>query len=247
MKLRGLVQVHTNVGSADSRLTFRQLSKFILKNNISFVLLSEHFESLNVKKYDEVVRNCISIFQKHGKMVIPGIEWKDKNGSHFMFLGLFQFPKTYNMTSIKKSGSTIVLAHPNVKQLDTVLNNKEYKDKIDGFEVLNLKYHRKEFVLKMFDYLSHHKLSLPKLIGLDSHSYGELYKLGIVVNISKPKNFRSASKEILRKIKLGEYHYFFSNQEFSLPQLKILGNRIFILTRIRKNTFRAIRKVFSLP
>lgn len=133
--LRILAHAHTTF-SHDGELSVQELAKLAHNHGFDAVLISDHFEDLTEKSFNELVNECKS---NEECLMIPGYErnWSDY---HILAYGIYNWFDDADFDTwidmIRKSGGLVIFAHP-------AKNNFCIPEKVlvacDGIEIWNSK------------------------------------------------------------------------------------------------------------
>lgn len=109
--LKGISHIHSTF-SFDGKVEIQKLHEFFAGHGFDFVLMSEHIETLDLSRMQEIYDACIRVSTKEC-VLIPGIEIDDL---HILIFGIAR-PVAYDgiesfTRSCHATGSLIVLSHP---------------------------------------------------------------------------------------------------------------------------------------
>jgi hypothetical protein len=135
---KGITHAHTNY-SFDSQLTLQDYVDFGLKNNISFVLFAEHFDTFSPKIFEQYKEKCQQL-SSDKMLLIPGIEYSLEDRIHISGFGIDKYVPANKVEDIiqiiEQSNGLSSYMHP-------VYQNFRYDDRLakcDAIEIQNSKY-----------------------------------------------------------------------------------------------------------
>jgi len=220
--------IHSSDFSYDGNFRLEKIVEIFRKKGVSAIFITEHSETMNQKKMDQLVAKCKNLSNKN-ILVLPGVEFLTKEGYHILGIGIEKFSNKKSIKElvdfIKKNDGLCILAHPKkYKKIEI----EKIKD-VDGIEICNFEYDGflpRVSNIEIFKEVKRINDKIIPFCGLDFHR--SIHNQKILINM-KVGNLNK--NEIFRGIKNQEF-VFKSNCFSFRPQLKlnIFNKTLFLIS-----------------
>jgi predicted ATP-grasp superfamily ATP-dependent carboligase len=135
-RTRGVIHIHTNY-SYDGTASIEAVVEEAKKCGYSFIVLTEHAESLDEDSMAGYVKRCKAL-QTLELMVIPGLEVRCNNGTHLLGINVQKHIESSSVLEVAKEikdcGGICIVAHPSKNEYN--LSTEEIGC-MDGMEIWN--------------------------------------------------------------------------------------------------------------
>ncbi len=252
--IKGVFHIHSEF-SYDSNIKLEDLRKKAKEKGLSFIILTEHIETLlenkNRVKFEEEIFNYIGNLP----LIIPGVEYSCDNRTHLISIGNTHLIDKYKdpfylIEKINENNDLVIWAHYDFK-----VKNRDIEiiKKINGIEIWNRKYDGKFSFLswkgKVFNYLKRkYNKDLKMYCGLDLHTFSSWTPLYIFIENKKETWFDIKNNLKNKKFFFGNYFFTFNSDFFSPSFLKkifanIIAGFSFVIIKIKNIIIKALKKM----
>lgn len=135
---KGIIHAHSTY--SDGEFTLAQLREILLRNDCSFVCMSDHAEYFDAEKMSVYVKEC----DEHSDdkfLFIPGLEFTCQQRMHVLAYGTTKLTDSDDpqdvIAHIKRSGGVAIIAHPMDSAFPWI---ESFKELPRGIETWNSKY-----------------------------------------------------------------------------------------------------------
>ncbi len=253
--IKGILHVHT-IFSYDGKIEIEDLRERANQENISFIILAEHAETLlerkNVRKFLQETGNYNS-----PPFVIPGVEYTCSPRVHLLAIGIKGIMENYKdpirvIENTQREDGLVIWGH---YDFELRRGDMEILRKVDGVEIWNRKYDGKISFLprkgKLFNMIrKRYNNNLKMYNGADLHSFSSWSSLFVTMpDISSPeeimKNLRAGNFKIVnRYVCMPAEKFSPSFRQYVLMQFTGLVS--FLIMKIRNMIYYLCRK-FRIP
>lgn len=201
MRFSGVAHVHSTL-SFDGRLTLDRLATFLSSRGVQFALVSEHVETLDRLKVQELIRQCRDC-STDSILLIPGIEIDALNALFYGIAPVDDWTDNDDLArQLAAGGAMVVVSHPvkvkgDIPELTASL--------VEGVEVWNTRYDGK-LALNLSNVWFWRSLEtrlrrrLRPLCGIDFHGTSDFTTMVVQVECE-----RLEATELLAAIRAGRY------------------------------------------
>ncbi|MCD6367943.1 MAG: ATP-grasp domain-containing protein [Candidatus Aenigmarchaeota archaeon] len=243
--IKGLFHVHSNY-SHDGKLSLTEIKKLSIKNGYKFVILTDHAEDFDQKKWMKYVKECKKLSDE--KFVfIPGMEISSYDGPHIILVNPKRYTNSKILTNVveyvKKNKIFWGIAH--IRESDWKIL-ESIKEPPSFIEVWNSKYHGYSTSLsnlirfRRFYRTSYHTIGI---CGNDIHDWKKR-----LISLYLEYEGELSYEKILNKIKNEKFicsyksSVFFPNGEFYTSFNQFVKSCLF--RKVKSN--KPIRKLYHL-
>ena len=201
MPFRGVAHVHSTL-SFDGHLPLDRLATFLSDRGVQFALVSEHVETLDAPKVQQLIREC-RVCSTESFLMIPGIEIDALNALFYGIAAVDGWTDNDDLArQLAASGAMVVVSHPVKVKGDLPALTASL---VEGVEVWNTRYDGKLAIdLSILRYWRSLERQLRRrlrpLCGIDFHSTRDFASVTFNVDCE-----HLDSAELLNAIRSGRY------------------------------------------
>jgi hypothetical protein len=201
MPFRGVAHLHSTL-SFDGHLPLDRLATFLSDRGVQFALVSEHVETLDAPKVQQLIGECRAC-STESFLMIPGIEIDALNALFYGIVGVDAWTDNDDLArQLAASGAMVIVSHP-VKVKGPL--PKLTASLVEGVEIWNTRYDGKLAIdLSMLQYWRSLERQLRRRLlpvcGIDFHSTRDFASVTFNVDCE-----RLDTGELLNAIRSGRY------------------------------------------